>query len=479
MVTADYDNGHISTKFAGVHTDGDTVTIDFGAYNPNRESWFNFKITGCKGKTVTFVEKDGGAGAEAMFHVVSYKPVTAAFDNVYEQTETPVKGVWKHTFREDTAQVMFAYPASNVMVDDYIGKIKENPSVEVRSLGQSTLFGLDIPLLLITDKRVADAGKKVVFLLAREDSYEANGTLATLGAVRYLLSDDPMAKDIRKKCVYLVVPILSRDGAKIGATNWPLVKDNSDYRYFPPEWKENAKGFREIEALKAFFAAWKKDGKAIDEFHSVHCAPYAQCWFYFRPDPARPEARPRLQAYFDSLRRHCFWHYTVNFYPPGEKYMFQWLQEQFPGVVGANVHVDSIFNPTKGRRPVDDLYEDGELLVRASGEYFGVEIPKETPPLLFTSGASANRCQKGDAVTFHTFYCDLLGRAASEVNLVMGGKAYPMQKVENEKIREGAEYKCVVKIEAAMNDYYIEASNGVSRRRVPENGLQLGPYIAP
>jgi hypothetical protein len=470
-VTADYDNGHISTKFKGVKQEGDAATIDFGDYNPNRESWFNFKITGCKDKTVTFIEKDANPGPA--FHVVTYKPTTSAFDNAYEMTEAPVKGVWKHTFREDTAYVMFAYPATNGMVDDYMGKIRENPSVEVRSLGKSSLFGLDIPMLVITDKGVPDKGKKVVFLVSREDSYEAGGTLMLLGAVRYLLSDDAMAREIRKKFIYVVVPILSRDGAKIGATNWPLQKDNGNYLYLPPEWRDNAKGIKELDALKGFFRKWKEDGKTIDEFHSLHCAPYFQCWFYFRPNPADPNAGPRLQGYLDSLRKRCFPHYGVAKYPPGEKYMFQWLQEEFPGAVGCNLHADAVFNPTMGRRPVEDMFQDGELLVRASGEYFGMAIPKETPPFLFASGASATRCKKGDQVKFHAFYRDVLGREG-DVRLVLNGKRYGM---EGKMLKDGMECECTVTIESDVNDYYVEASNGVGKRRVPDGYLQPGPYL--
>ena len=474
-ITADYDNSHISTKFSGVKQEHDTVTLDFGSYSTDRELWFNFKITGCKGREVTFLE---ATNAQPGFRVVRYKEPTEPFATPYELTETHVKGVWKHKFREDTAYGSFAYPAPNAMVDHYIAQIKDNPYVEVRSLGQSTFFGLDMPLLLITDKSVPDKDKKVVYLTSREDSYEADGTLAILGAIKYLLSDDPMAQEIRKKCLYVVVPIFSRDGAKIGATNWPLKNDNSKFTYFPLIWKDNEEGIKEIELLKSFFEAWKKDGKVINAFHSLHCAPYWQCGLYFRPNPNDPESKPRLQAYLDSVRNRCLRHYTILTNPPGEKYMFRWLQERFPAIVGGNAHVDSIV-PAEGRRPVEDLYEDGELFVRADAEYFGVPIPKETPPFLFAGGASLICGKPGDPVTYHVFYRDILGRDATEVRLVVGAHAYAMKKVASETNKDGDEYQCIVPLGPAANDYYMEASNGVRKRRIPENYRQLGPYIAP
>jgi len=42
---------------------------------------------------------------------------------------------------------------------------------------------------------------------------------------------------------------------------------------------------------------------------------------------------------------------------------------------------------------------------------------------------------------------------------------------------KGLKYSCVVPVSKARNDFYIEASNGTSSRRIPETYLQYGPYV--
>jgi hypothetical protein len=54
-----------------------------------------------------------------------------------------------------------------------------------------------------------------------------------------------------------------------------------------------------------------------------------------------------------------------------------------------------------------------------------------------------------------------------------------MTPVEGQKasLIKGLKYSCTVPISKSNNDFYIEASNGDSKRRIPESYLQNGPWV--
>ncbi len=104
-------------------------------------------------------------------------------------------------------------------------------------------------------------------------------------------------------------------------------------------------------------------------------------------------------------------------------------------------------------------------------------VPESVPPFLMASNLEKYRFKKGEKAAFSVFYKDVLDRKPEYVKVVIGEKSYPMSTVSESGFIKGVEYKCDVSIEVPINDYYIEASNGVSKRRIPETYLQPGPYI--
>ncbi len=483
VITADYDNGHIQSG-ARINETGDKATVNFGPVSSDKETWFNFKITGCKDKTVNFSCSFKGAKTERKvisdFHVVSYKPFLKVYDNSYEMMDCSysdgVTETYSHTFREDTAYVSFSYVVSNTMIDNYINEIRENPFVKVEILGKSTFYDLPLYMVTVTDKTVPDKNKKTICLITREDSYEAGGNVALLGALRYLLSKEPSAVEIRKRFVYLFMPLFSRDGVKIGATNFPLDAKGDNFVYFPPNFLNNENKIKEAEMLKNYFIDWKSKGKTIDAYHSMHCNPFGGSGFFYRPDPDNPESKTKTKEYISALRKVCLPHYEVTSASPPAivKYIFRYLQKEFK-TLAVNTHSDAVFK--KQRLCVEDNYQDGELFVRGIASFFGTEIPENVPPFLLAENVSRYRCKEKDKVIFSMLYKDVLGRDPEYIKVVIGGRSYNMEKTGEGPNIKGVAYKCEVTIELPVNDYYIEASNGVSKRRMPETYLQLGPYI--
>ena len=271
--------------------------------------------------------------------------------------------------------------------------------------------------------------------------------------------------------------MFSRDGVKLGSTNWPVDKEGKNIiGTIQQNWPDNIDKIKEVDILMSFFQNWKKAGKLIDINHTMHCNPFGDCCLFSMP--MNGEFKKKLKDYFSVLRKDCLPHYTVNLSYDGHKLSkilnTYWMQEYF-GSIAAPIHTDSLFK--KKKRPVEDNYQDGELLIRGIAEYFGMPIPESVPPFLMAGNLEKYRFNKGEKAVFSVFYKDVLDRKPEYVKVVIGEKSYPMSAVSESGFIKGAEYKCEVPVENPNNDYYIEASNGVSKRRIPETYLQAGPYI--
>ncbi len=476
--TAGFDNSHIRTNMV---IDQATNTIDYGKCNMHYETWYYYKLTGCKGKTITFLNDTCTHVSPVEYRLVSYKPLTTICANSFEMI--PVTGkVYTHTFRKDTAWVLWHYTVSNDMLDNYIKSVSDNPYVSVESLGNTTFFNMPIPVVTVTDKSVPDKDKKVVLMISREDSYEANGSVVVMGAMHYLLSNDPEAAEIRKHVIYKFMPVFSRDGTRLGGTNWPTNADGTKFIYIPPSFYKNAPKIPEIDLFKKWLSDWKNSGKTIDVAHSMHDSPYYGTELKFRPgqDPERTKA---MQVFVDSMNARSLTGYRNNMREdsPGFKnYFCQYIYDNFKPVVAMNTHSDTRSVAFPGDlKTMEDLYQDGEAFVRGHAVYFGIPLPKNTPPYLYCSEVSKYACSKGDQVTYSVYYKDGYARAPKYVRVCIGKKKYDMKLIEGQKgdYIKGLKYTCTVPVIKANNDFYIEASNGTSKRRIPETYLQYGPWI--
>jgi hypothetical protein len=85
-----------------------------------------------------------------------------------------------------------------------------------------TVHNRDIPVLTITDPSVADGGKKVVWLMARQHAWETGTSWVADGAVRFLLSNEAEAARIKRSTVFKVIPLFDVDGAVEGAVRFNL-----------------------------------------------------------------------------------------------------------------------------------------------------------------------------------------------------------------------------------------------------------------
>lgn len=82
-------------------------------------------------------------------------------------------------------------------------------------IGKS-LSGVEIPMLTISDFSENNKQKKTVIMVGRLHPGETHSSWLIHGFIRFLLSENPKARELRKKIVFKIVPMLNPDGVIAG-----------------------------------------------------------------------------------------------------------------------------------------------------------------------------------------------------------------------------------------------------------------------
>ncbi len=105
------------------------------------------------------------------------------------------------------------YPHSRLLgLLDEIGRFRD---ARVEVIGRSAR-GLDLHLVTITNTAAPDAAKKTVWFIARQHPWETGTSYVMEGALRFLVSDDPVARHLRDTTIFKLMPMMNPDGAAFG-----------------------------------------------------------------------------------------------------------------------------------------------------------------------------------------------------------------------------------------------------------------------
>jgi hypothetical protein len=96
-----------------------------------------------------------------------------------------------------------------------LAEVGRRPGVVVEVIGK-TARGRDLHMITVTDPEVADEQKRSLWLMARQHAWEAGTSYVAEGAIRFLTSDDPKAREIRRVCVFRLTPMVDVDGCAEG-----------------------------------------------------------------------------------------------------------------------------------------------------------------------------------------------------------------------------------------------------------------------
>jgi hypothetical protein len=487
-IDADFENGHL-VKYQVVEPD----TISIGPLNGNRDRWFSFRLRGVKHRKVNFVfEWQSRGSLDEVLRVAANDTAMVTYDGKGYEI---IKGVefrpktpgatsgnyvqsFSHVFREDEARVAYCAPWSNATLAQLAEELKADPRVAVDSIGNSRFRDLPLTYFRVTDGSASDKPKKKILIVAREDSYEAGGSWAAEGMLRFLLSEDPVAKEMLKRTVFCIFPIFSVDGVAMGHTNFPLNPDGSDYVYVTAKWDVEP-SYHEVRLMKDFWSRLKAAGEEVDILFRCH----ATCYFqpHFRPGDCSEERKGDAQRLMDILTARLPWRVQAGLHS-GEAFMGYHLLQVFPGALTYSSHNDFVFTAQylgterAAIRRHEDVMQDGELIARAFAEFYGIES-KAVPPYLMAGDVDMNNARKGEATAFTVYYYDLNGLPPTRLEVVVNGKPYAMQADAGADYRKPVRFQHQLTLAEPVNDYYFMASNGRQERRIPE-GYQLpGPFL--
>jgi murein tripeptide amidase MpaA len=258
----------------------------------NRQpSWFYFRLDGVAGKDLTIdltdlageynYRRHNGAGLRNMRPVYSYDDRTWHHFDASEWNEKA--STIRIRLRPTANRVWIARqpPYTDQHLKRLIAGIRQHPHFRETIVGK-TVEGRPMLLLTITNPEVADSSKKVIWLMARQHSWESGTSWVAEGALRFLLSDDPEAARLRDGYIFKVFPLADPDGVCRGGVrfnkhgydlnrNW----DTVDARLMP-----------EIHAQRQAMLDWVDGGRRLELFLTLHNTEAAD--FIEGPPAAQP-----------------------------------------------------------------------------------------------------------------------------------------------------------------------------------------------
>ena len=133
-------------------------------------------------------------------------------------------------------------------------------------------MGRDLHLITVTAADVDDRDKATVWLQARQHAWESGTSYVMEGALRFITSDDPKARALRRRAVFVFTPMVNPDGCATGQ-----VRFNANGFDVNRHWDEvNLRRKRfltrmpEIWYVKKAIASHLASGRKIDLMINLH-----------------------------------------------------------------------------------------------------------------------------------------------------------------------------------------------------------------
>jgi murein tripeptide amidase MpaA len=208
-VSSAFDGGNIRL----LAIEGNRVDVEICKDNRSAfYQWFYFRLTGAAGQAIELRILNCAESAYP-FGWPGYRACMSEDRDSWERVETSYEGGIL-TIRVTPAgnSVWFAYfaPYTMEMHHDLVAAVASHPAVEYRSLGQ-TLDGQEIDYLKLGD------GPVQVWLYGRQHPGETMASWWMEGALEKLLDGaDPVARVLRQKATFHIVPNMNPDGSRRG-----------------------------------------------------------------------------------------------------------------------------------------------------------------------------------------------------------------------------------------------------------------------
>ena len=373
-ISTDFEGGNLGevTQLSDTHWQC-ALAGESDADQRNRQaSWYYFRVDNVKNQPLTIDLTD--LVGEYNYKVGSH-PVTSetrpvvSYDRVRWRHLSDQEVQWSEertelrlsfTPPQDTVWVAHVPPYTTEPLRRLLSEYATHPAVTLDTMGRTPQ---ERPLIrmTITNPEVPLEQKEVVWLMARQHSWEAGTSWVMDSAIRYLL-DSAAGEAWQDRIVFQLIPMGDPDGVARGGVRFNAFGHdlNRNWDYVIPE------EMPEIDAQKTAITDWLAQGYPIDLFltlHNTESADYVQ-----GPD------LPVGQVLWHAMVDHSSFESEEGLRPmptsttvgqPGRMTVNQalWAEQQVPAYL-MELKVEKV-QKLNGRRSVDDWRALGPKLVES------------------------------------------------------------------------------------------------------------------
>jgi hypothetical protein len=347
----------------------------------NRQAnWYYFRIDGARDREVTLVltdfvgEYNGRPGACPMgpdiLPVVSDDGETWRSIGDVRWDDRAKEATLRIRPARDSVWIAHQPPYTPRRLARLLEQVDRCADARIEVIGR-TAQGRDLHQVTVTARAVDDRGKAAVWLQARQHAWESGTSYIMEGALRFITSDDPRARDLRRRTVFLFTPMVDPDGCATGQVRfnangfdvnrqWDQV-DLRDKRYLAQ--------MPEIWYVKKAIVSRVESGRPIHLMINLHNTETAE---YLATMAADDASRKIVTALSDRLVR------EASFRPsrgpvlgePRDGSANVLYQEK--GILVLLMEQRVARDPTTGRPPgVEDRLRFGEQLIAIMAEVAG------------------------------------------------------------------------------------------------------------
>lgn len=171
----------------------------------------------------------------------------------------------------ETIWIAHVPPYTPRRLQHLLGQMDQTPHTRIEVIGQ-TVRGRDLQLVTVTNFDLPDAGKKTVWLQARQHAWEAGTSYVMEGALLFITSDDPLARQLREKVVFQFMPMMDPDGCANGKVRFNAngYDVNRHWNEVDLRRKELLQRMPEIWYVKKAILGYVNAGRKIDLMLNLH-----------------------------------------------------------------------------------------------------------------------------------------------------------------------------------------------------------------
>lgn len=175
----------------------------------------------------------------------------------------------RHVFSRDPVWIAYIPPYTFSRLESLLAEVRMHPAVKVGSLGKS-VEGRPLYVVDVDEPGVEKSARPVVWFVARQHAFEAGGSWALEGMLRFLVSTDPEAQAIRSQLRFRLCPMLNPDGVVHGGTRFNArgVDLNRHWRS-SDRLSEDTSAAPEIALVKQAIVRWSKTDR-LDLWVNIH-----------------------------------------------------------------------------------------------------------------------------------------------------------------------------------------------------------------